>query len=113
MSKTTPRTESSSPPGHQDQSARLAASAPVDQVGGTSLDLKKLRRYHFVIFLAFAFGFPLLVSAVFVFLSHLVTFIESHFSEYQGAIYCWLLWLCLCLFVAIKVYLDEKQEQGL
>lgn len=35
MSKTTPRTESSSPPGHQDQSARLAASAPVDQVGGT------------------------------------------------------------------------------
>ena len=37
MSKTTPRTESSSPPGHQDQSARLAASAPVDQVGGTTL----------------------------------------------------------------------------
>lgn len=35
MSKTIPRTESSSPPGHQDQSARLAASAPVDQVGGT------------------------------------------------------------------------------
>lgn len=35
MSKTTPRTESSSPPGHQDQSARLAAVAPVDQVGGT------------------------------------------------------------------------------
>lgn len=35
MSKTTPRPVSSSPPGHQDQSARLAASAPVDQVGGT------------------------------------------------------------------------------
>jgi len=35
MSQTIPRPVSSSPPGHQDQSARLAASAPVDQVGGT------------------------------------------------------------------------------
>lgn len=37
MSQTTPRPVSSSPPRHQDQSARLAASAPVDQVGGTQL----------------------------------------------------------------------------
>ena len=31
-----PRTDSSSPPGHQDLGASLAAPAPVDQVGGTS-----------------------------------------------------------------------------
>ncbi|QXW19826.1 hypothetical protein KXJ72_08200 [Comamonas aquatica] len=35
MSQNLPSTESSSPPGHQDQSVRLAASAQVDQVGGT------------------------------------------------------------------------------
>ena len=35
MSKTTPRTDSSSPPGHQDLGASLAAPAQVDQVGGT------------------------------------------------------------------------------
>ncbi len=43
MSKTTPRTESSSPPGHQDQSARLAASAPVDQVGAPAIPACCLR----------------------------------------------------------------------
>lgn len=31
----TPRTDSSSPPGHQDLDASLAAPAQVDQVGGT------------------------------------------------------------------------------
>lgn len=35
MSQTTPQPVSSSPPGQQDQSARLAAVAPVDQVGDT------------------------------------------------------------------------------
>lgn len=35
MSINTPRTELSSPPGQEDQSVRLAASAQVDQVGDT------------------------------------------------------------------------------
>ena len=48
MSKTTPRTESSSPPGQEDQSARLAASAEVDQVGGTSYSCVLLTVLAFV-----------------------------------------------------------------
>lgn len=108
----TPNTPISSPPGHQDLDASLAAPAQVDQVGGTTPDLQKLRLFYFVIFLAFAFGAPIGLSAFLVAISSLFAFVEAHFSAYAPAIYAWLIWFGFCLVISIYSYWEDKRELG-
>lgn len=111
MSDNTPAS-SSPPPAPTSPSESVAAPAEVGQVGGTSLDLQKLRCYHFVIFLAFAFGAPIGLSAFLVAISSLFAFVEAHFFAYAPAIYAWLIWFGLCLVTSIYSYWEDKREQG-
>ena len=67
----TPNTPISSPPGHQDLDASLAAPAQVDQVGGTSFDrarwllalriLRVLKDFGIASLYGFVFGLGLFV----------------------------------------------------
>ncbi|WP_156147741.1 hypothetical protein [Thauera sp. SWB20] len=111
MSDNTPAS-SSPPPAPTSPGESVAAPAEVGQVGGTSLDLQKLRRQCLVIFLVAGFLAPVLLSSVFVIGSALVAFIDARFSDYSGAIYGWFLWLIFCLVSTLKVYWEDKREMG-
>lgn len=111
MSDNTPASSSPSP-APTSPSESVAAPAEVGQVGGTTPDLRKLRRDYLVIFLVTGFLAPVLLSSVFVIGSALVAFIDARFSDYSGAIYGWFLWLIFCLVTTLKVYWEDKREMG-
>jgi len=74
----------------------------------TTSKLKQLRRDFLVLFLAFGFLAPLLLSALFLVFSGLVAYVEASFPEYTGLIYGWSIWLCFCLCVFLGFYRAEK-----
>lgn len=61
----TPNTPISSPPGHQDLDASLAAPAQVDQVGGTSFDRARWLLALRIIRVLKDFGFGTLYGVLF------------------------------------------------